>query len=118
MKSESSYHQLDYQERQTVAIGLEQRLSLRAIGRVLTRSAATISREVSRNSGGDGYSCRYVQQRRVHRHCHARAAPKLVVGNALFKSITVLLGQRWSPQQIAAHLPKLHPRRGRLTRLA
>jgi IS30 family transposase len=34
---------------------------------------------------------------------------KLVTGNALFKTITELLRQRWSPQQIAAHLAKLHP---------
>lgn len=45
----------------------------------------------------------------MQRGRHARAAPKLVVGNALFKSITKLLGQRWSPQQIAARLAKLRP---------
>ena len=65
MKSEPHYHQLDYQDRQTIAISLEQGLSMRAIGRVLNRSAATISREIARNSGGNGYSCRYAQQRRV-----------------------------------------------------
>jgi len=46
------YNRLDYQERQTIAIGLEQGLSLRAKGRVLNRSAAIISWEVSRNSEG------------------------------------------------------------------
>lgn len=57
MKSEPRYSQLDYQDRQTIAISLEQGLSMRAIGRVLNRSAATISREIARNSGGNGYSC-------------------------------------------------------------
>lgn len=105
----SHYRQLDYQERQTLAISLEQGLSLRAIGRVLGRSAATISREVSRNSGAQGYSCRYAQQRHVRRRRYARPAPKLAPGNALFATVTALLRQRWSPQQIAAHLAKLHP---------
>lgn len=109
MKSESHYNQLDYQDRQTIAISLEQGLSMRAIGRVLNRSAATISREIARNSGGKGYSCRYAQQRHVRRRLHARVAPKLVTGNSLFESITALLRLRWSPQQIAAHLAKLHP---------
>ncbi|WP_114968445.1 IS30 family transposase, partial [Rhodoferax ferrireducens] len=76
---------------------------------VLNRSAATISREIARNSGGNGYSCRYAQQRRVRRRRHARPLPKLVTGNPLFESITELLYKRWSPQQIAAHLAKLHP---------
>ncbi len=109
MKSEPRYSQLDYQERQTIAISLEQGLSLRAIGRVLGRSAATISREIARNAGGSGYSCRYAQQRQQRRRRHARARPKLAAGNALFETVTGLLGQRWSPQQIAAHLAKLHP---------
>lgn len=108
MKSEPRYSQLDYQERQTIAISLEQGLSMRAIGRVLNRSAATISR-VARNSGGNGYSCRNAQQRQGRRRRHARALPKLVAGNALFETIAELLGQRWSPQQIAAHLAELHP---------
>lgn len=109
MKTEPSYSQLDYQERQTIAISLEQGLSMRAIGRVLNRSAATISREIARNSGGNGYSCRYAQQRQGRRRRQARAQPKLMAGNALFQTITELLGLRWSPQQIAAHLAKLHP---------
>lgn len=109
MKSEPRYSQLDYQERQTIAISLELGLSMRAIGRILNRSAATISREVARNSGGNGYSCRYAQQRQGRRRRHARALPKLVAGNALFETVTGLLGQRWSPQQIAARLAKLHP---------
>ena len=109
MKSDPQYNQLDYQERQTIAIGLEQGLSMRAIGRVFNRSAATISREIARNSGGKGYSCRYAQQRQVRRRRHGRPSPKLVAGNPLFESITELLRLRWSPQQIAAHLAKLHP---------
>ena len=109
MKSEPQYKQLDYQDRQTIAICLEQGISMRGIGRVLGRSASTISREIGRNCGGGSYSCRYAQQRHLRRLRQCRPAPKLVVDNALFETITTLLRQCWSPQQIAAHLAKLHP---------
>ena len=118
MKSESRYSQLNYQDRQAIAISLEQGLSIRAIGRVLNCSAATISREIARNSGGSGYSCCYAQMRGVRRRRYARPQPKLVAGNRLFESMTELLRQLWSPQQIAAHLAKLHPGDACQTRLA
>jgi IS30 family transposase len=109
MKLQIHYQQIDYQERETIAFGVETGLSIRAIARMLSRTASTISREIERNSGGAGYSCRYAQQRHERRRCHAKPAPKLVAGNALFEVITPLLRQHWSPQQIAAHLTKLHP---------
>ena len=52
MKTQSRYTQLDYQERQTIAIARQQGLSIRAIARVLNRSASTISREITRNASG------------------------------------------------------------------
>jgi IS30 family transposase len=45
----------------------------------------------------------------VRKRRHSRPAPKLAVGNPLFVSVQTLLQQRWSPQQIAGHLAKLHP---------
>lgn len=109
MKNPTRYKQIDYQERETIALGVETGLSMRAIARMLGRPASAISREIERNAGGASYSCRYAQQRCERRRRHARPAAKLVAGNALFGSIAALLRQRWSPQQIAAHLTKLHP---------
>ena len=114
MKQERQHSQLDYQERQTIAIGREQGLSIRAITRVLNRAASTISREISRNGGGAVYSCRFAQQRYVRKRRHGRPAPKLVVGNPLFETVHKLLKQHWSPQQIGAHLARLHPLEGTL----
>jgi IS30 family transposase len=37
MKSETSYRQLDYQDRQTLAISLEQGLSMRVFAKTLNR---------------------------------------------------------------------------------
>jgi transposase, IS30 family len=109
MKQESSYKQLDYQERQTIAICRELGLSIRAIARVLGRAPSTVSREITRNCGGSSYSCRFAHQRFVRRRRHSRPAPKLVAGNALFTSVRTLLLERWSPQQIASRLATLHP---------
>jgi IS30 family transposase len=82
---------------------------MRAIARMLNRPPSAISREIKRNAPGDPYSCRLAHQRCMRRRRFARPPPKLVTGNALFEVITVLLRQHWSPQQIAAHLAKLHP---------
>ena len=109
MKLNQQYKQLDYQERQTIAICLEQGLSIRAIARVLGRSPSTVSRELSRNSGGAAYSCRFAQQRFVRRRRHSKSSAKLVIGNTLFACVHALLQLRWSPQQIASRLAKLHP---------
>ena len=109
MKPTPHYQQLDYNDRITIAIGLEQGLSMRAIARMLNRPACTISREIGRNCGGSGYSCVFAQQRRTNRRTHSRPAVKLVAGNALFETVRAGLQLHWSPQQIAAHLVKLHP---------
>ncbi|MDD2881087.1 MAG: IS30 family transposase [Rhodoferax sp.] len=109
MKLQNHYRQIDYQERETISLGVETGLSIRAIARMLSRAPSSISREIERNAGGSGYSCRYAQQRRERRRSHARPAAKLAAGNALFNVITPLLRQHWSPQQIASHLAKLHP---------
>ncbi|QDL39157.1 IS30 family transposase [Rhodoferax sediminis] len=109
MNLQQHYNQLDYQERQTIAICRELGLSIRATARILNRAPSTISREISRNCGGAVYSSRFAHQRFVRRRRHNRAAPKLRVGNALFACVGALLRQRWSPQQIASRLATLHP---------
>ena len=109
MKSQQHYSQLDYRQRETIALGRQQGLSIRAIARMLNRAASTISRELVRNQPGPHYSCHFAQQRRDRRRRQGRPAPKLVAGNALFETIAALLRQRWSPRQISAHLAKLHP---------
>ena len=109
MNNESHYSQLNYRDRQTIAVGRQQGLSIRAIARMLNRSPSTISRELIGNQPGPHYSCHYAQQRRDRRRRLARPAAKLVVGSALFQSIAGWLRLRWSPQQIATRLAKLYP---------
>ena len=109
MKPEPHYQQLEYQERQTIAFGVEQGFSIRAIARMLNRAPSTISREIRRNAPGGAYSCRFADQRCRRRRRFGRPAAKLAAGNALLDAVVALLRLRWSPQQIAAHLAKLHP---------
>ena len=111
-KLQRSYQQIDYRERESIALGIEQGLSIRAIARMLNRCPSTISREIQRNAPGNPYGCRFAQQRCERRRSFGRAPAKVIVGNALFESIVELLRLRWSPQQIAAHLTKLHPDEG------
>jgi IS30 family transposase len=46
---------LSLEERETISLGLAQRKTLTAIAAELGRSTSTVSREVARNSGPNGY---------------------------------------------------------------
>ena len=107
--SKRTYEQITESERHAIALGLQQKQSLRAIARALGRSPSTISREILRNAGGKGYVSRFAQQRCRIRRIHSRPQPKLLRPGILFKQVCEHLRQHWSPQQIAGHLKKLHP---------
>ena len=109
MKTQPHYTQIDYRKRETIAIGLQQGLSIRAIARKLGRAPSSISRELVRNQPGPHYSCHFAQQRRDRRRLQGRPTPKLAAASAQFDAVARLLRLRWSPRQIAAHLAKLHP---------
>lgn len=109
MKPEPKYQQLGIEDRRTIAIGREQGLSIRAIARILKRSASTISREIARNAPSGSYSCTFAQQRFVRRRRFARPAPKLQAGNDLFEQVRQMLQLHWSPEQIAHHLALRSP---------
>ena len=100
MTSNQKYQQLSYDDRRTKAIGRQQGLSIRAIARILNRPPSTISSEMARNQPGPNYSCHFAQQRCEHRRRLTCAAPKLVVGNALFEQVRTWLGLFWSPSKL------------------
>ena len=108
MKEQREYEHLSYEERSTIALGLQQGLSLRAIARALGRSPSTISRESRRNAPAAPYNCKFAHQRYQRRRKYSRPAPKLQARSALFETVCELLRKRWSPQQIAAHLATVH----------
>jgi IS30 family transposase len=96
------------EERERILVGIVQGESVRAIARQLGRSASTVSRELSRNGGRDGYSVWAAQQRADA----AAARPKEGWTEArpqLWAQVQELLARRWSPRQISRRLRAEHP---------
>ena len=104
MKETRKYEHLSYEERSTIALGLQQGMSVRAIARALGRSPSTISRESRRNAPAAPYNCKFAQQRYQRRRRYSRPQPKLAPESTLFKQVCRLLRRLWSPEQIAGHL--------------
>ncbi len=116
---DNQYRHLSAEERAVIMIEHGNGASLRAIARRLDRNASTIAREIERNrslhaalalkrpfvyeatSAGMAYRSR-------RRNCVR--ARKLEEGSALSQHVhDRLINWRWSPQQIAARLRRMHP---------
>jgi len=105
---------LDCGERAVIFSELERGSSQRRIARLLGRSASTICREVARGRPPEGSERRYCAQRgqRVYEKRRSRCRPrrKLVRGGEMELFVRRhLLDFRWSPEQIAATLRRMHP---------
>lgn len=104
----SRYRQLSMDERNQLQRGLNQGMSLRALARELQRNVSTLSRECARGwlkSSYDAVSGRETAQAR-----RRRGVRKLVAGNALTEQVTtIILEQKWSPEQVAGRLRLDHP---------
>lgn len=74
--SKKTYEQIQETERCAIALGLQPKLSIRAIAKALGRSPCTISQEIHRNAGGNGYANRFAHQRNYRRRIHSRPQPK------------------------------------------
>lgn len=68
---------------------------------VLRRSASTISRELSRNTGGRGY-----RPKQAHRLATGRRAMNArTIDDATWEFVQARLREDWSPEQISNHAP-------------
>lgn len=116
---------LDLRERQVIERGCEDGVSVAVIARLLGRSPSTISREIARNgksrfhardvwrpgSGEVRGRPRKYRSARAQQHAVRRARrpkPCKLTGH-LGLLVSGLLAADWSPQQIAAMLPRLFP---------
>ena len=99
---------LSLKEREEISLGLEARASMRAIARRLSRSASTISREVARGGGRQGYRAWRADAAAVERARRPKAC-KLAVEPSLRREVQRGLELRWSPQQISRRLKWDHP---------
>ena len=93
----------------TIASMTQQGCGVRAMARALGRSASTISREITRNSGVVRYGSHTAQLQCVARRRAGRAETKLDVRGVRWGVVVEFLNAKWSPQQIASTLAFVFP---------
>jgi IS30 family transposase len=95
-------------EREEISRGLASGESFQSIGRRLSRSASTISREVARNRGRRRYRAVDADDRAWRRARRPKMC-LLAIRPALRAFVAAKLEQDWSPEQISGWLTKHHP---------
>jgi IS30 family transposase len=97
---------LSFEEREAISRGLAGGLAMRRIAQDLGRAPSTISREISRNGGPGKYRASLAEKAFLKR-CK-RPKPFLLAENVpLRETVSYLLEEDWSPEQIAGWLKKL-----------
>lgn len=108
-----NYYQLSQDERDRIAELRQAGRTLREIGKELSRSIGTLSRELRRNAkkpawGPRKYYAAYAQHKAKNRQSKSHERPRLKSA-ALHQAIVELLERRWSPELIAGRLKRDHP---------
>jgi len=100
----SSYSQLSFEERCSIARLHEAGQSIRQIASALDRQPSTIARELKRNSGAQvGYRPGYAQQQSYARRWNGA---RLEREDGLRETVLDHLAQGWSPEQVAGRLAR------------
>ena len=98
----SHYTHFTIEEREKSRVLLEQGLSIRAIARILNRSASSVSRELRRNANKDGtYSANAAEKRYKQRRKRCGRKPMLVSDSPMKEYVIQGLEQQWSPEEIS-----------------
>ena len=105
-RSAMNYTHLSQSERYQISALLKAGHGLSEIANILRRHRSTIYREVSRNSGLRGYRPKQAEVLASQRSERSRNAPK--IGRSLWRSVSVLLNEKLSPEQISAQLEVSH----------
>ncbi len=100
---------LSMAEREEISCGLQAGETLRAIGRRLGRAPSTISREVAANGGKSAYRAWRADGSATQRTRRPKVM-KLAREGRLRDEVELLLGRKWSPQQIVQWLKMQYPR--------
>lgn len=101
---------LSLSEREEISRGVASQQSIRSIALQLERPPSTISREIHRNGGIDGYRAAAADQATWAR-AHRPKPCKLAHHRSLAQVVAAKLKQQWSPQQIAGWLKRQYPER-------
>ena len=99
---------LSLAEREEISRGLVARQSIRCIATSLGRSASTVSREVRRNEGSEGYRATQADQAAWDRARRPKVC-KLGRHRILARRVAGKLQRQWSPEQIAGWLKRRSP---------
>ena len=95
---------LSHGEREEIALGLAQSLSVSEIARRLGRHRSSVGREIARGARADGSYRAMAADRSAELRRHRPRPAKLAVNTALREVVQAGLTKRWSPAQIAATL--------------
>ena len=95
-------------EREEISRALMAGQSMRTVAARLGRAPSTISREISRNGGQDGYRAALAEGAAWDRSLRPKRC-KLVKNRALAGLVADMLRMLWSPEQIAGWLKHTYP---------
>jgi IS30 family transposase len=95
-------------EREEISRGIAAGWSMRRIAQGLGRSPSTVSREISRNGGGNTYRANWADRQTWERSLRPKPC-RLACHAGLRWSIAQKLALQWSPQQIAGWLKRQFP---------
>ena len=101
---------LSAEDRENIRAGLAVGESFAVIARGLGRPTSTVSREVARNGGRDGYQG-FAAERRAREMARRPKVCKLAIEGELRNFVVDGLRRCWSPEQIAARLVEEFPDR-------
>jgi len=98
-----SYTQLTQEERYQISILMKEQYNQTEIARLLGRNKSTISREIRRNQGLNGYhpkQAHYIAQQRSQ----GKVRPR--INSKVWQQVDQLIREEWSPEQICGRLVK------------
>jgi IS30 family transposase len=95
-------------EREEISRGIAAHQSARSMARLLGRSASTVSRELKRNGGSDGYRAALADETAWARARRPKRC-KLADSARLRQAVASKLRSNWSPEQVAGWLKRVHP---------
>jgi IS30 family transposase len=99
---------LTLSEREEISRALVAGHSIRSIAAQLGRAPSTISREIKRNDGQEGYRASQADQSAWDRGRRPKTS-KLAENRALARIVAGKLQLQWSPEQVAGWLKRIYP---------
>jgi IS30 family transposase len=96
-------------EREKISRGVVAGHSIRSIAASLKRAPSTVSREIRRNEGRDGYRASHADQAAWDRARRPKPC-KLALHPSLALRVAHKLQRHWSPEQIAGWLRRTYPK--------